>query len=396
MYTNIINTLTDNTYNLFGSACLFSCFFSSLDTTYSNNYNVTHYIPLGVTLILTTNFFWYSSHTKAFRGRITDIVYDVVDLWHRSMVFVTDIAIFLLICQPMSRNVNSQMHVPIEFAYIPIILCMCFIIDRSIYTPPPRVDDKKPVISYGRITTTILSMICFFVICQYDQHGIDLTNHMNESVRIFSFTGAVILYAIPMKPTAPHKHTGTDFIALALSKIAILTTGIFLFSNKASPLVNSSYKLHDYYSLRVLSQYNLELEELSETRIYHQNALLVNTPIITIVLNMLLKFTYIMLIGNGFSGLKSSIQARLKYLHPNNVPATTMHELVLCYFMACILLGILVVSRHFQSLHDIVPDTHSDGFLWVILSSIIIPLVFVLGHLLSLLIQRYVQNNLKP
>jgi hypothetical protein len=390
VYTKFINTLTDNTYNLFGSACLFACFFASLDTTYSNNYNVIHYIPLGATLILTTNFFWYSVHTSAFRGHIADIVYDLVELWHKTMVFVTDIAIFLLICQPMSRNVNSQMHVPIEFAYIPIILCMCFIIDRSICTPHLAADDKTPVISYGRITTTLLSMICFFVICQYDQHGIDLTNHMNESVRMFSFTGAVVLYAIPMKPTAPHRHTASDFTVLALTKVATLITGIFLFSNKASPIVNSSYKLHDYYSLRVLSQYNLELEELSETRIYHQNALLVNTPVLTIVLNMLLKFTYVMLIGNGFSSLKSSIQARLKYLHPKNVPVTTMHELVLCYLMACVLLSILVVSRHFQSLHDVAQDTHSDGFLWVIISSMIIPLIFVLGHLLSLLVQRYV------
>jgi hypothetical protein len=383
VYSTFINTCADNTYNLFGSACLFSCFFSSLDTTYSNNYNLYIFIPLGTAIITSTNSIWYLINTHAMRGKIADTVSNMVVLWHKTMVLVLDISMFLLICQPMSRNVNSQMHVPIEFAYIPIIICMCFIIDRSMHTTPLHNHSNTHNISYGRITIILLSMICFLVICLYDKHGIDLTNHMDETVRIYSFTGAVILYAIP---TGHHRHTVANFATLALSKITILIIGIILFSYKASPLMHSSYKLHDYYSLRVLSQYNPELEALSETKIYHRNALLVNTPVVTIVLNMLLKITFILLIGGGFSVLKSNIQLQLGWFH-KTPKVVEIHELVLCYLMVCILLGILVVSRHFQSLHEIVYDTHSDGFLWVILSSVIFPLVFALGYLISRLIQ---------
>jgi hypothetical protein len=362
--SRFLNIYTSNGCNLFGPAVIFACFFSSLETYHQDIYNFYIFIPLGINIIIAVNYIAYILSYRAPKIR------NIINTWQKTLILVTDIAMLLLICKPMSRNTNSQMHIPIEFAYIPVIICTCFIIERSLHNSLQGRMPMNTTTKATEVAIVTLSFISFLTICLYDKHGIDLTNRIDGWVRISSFIAAVIIYSIPLDTISKPHHI--EVIQLSLSKISVLVIGIVLFGLKSTPPANNMYKLHDYYSLRVLAQYNPELEARSDVIPYHKYEILQDTPIVNTLLNILLKCTFILLAGKSFSLVKHELSSILSV--PGNTRSKKfIHEQVLCYLIACILVAVLVVSRHVQNLRMISFEKHSDGFVWVFFTSLLVP-----------------------
>jgi hypothetical protein len=240
---------------------------------------------------------WWWSRTSATAATTTTTtttmmtLTDVFRAWHGASIATLEIAYILVLCQPLTANRGSPMHIPAEHAYTPLIFAACFVAPKLLPTPHQRTATTTVSSSSGSISrawtvaaqvVVLLNAVALFVVAGSQS---PLTTACGDLARqrrlepqwcVAVYCVVVFIYAIPMPGSPPPPPTGAErgspnyalIVPLGLLKASTLCLAVLVFCQQrptsqadcagdaewaAMTLRQQQQHTHDFFRLRVLA-----------------------------------------------------------------------------------------------------------------------------------------------
>lgn len=413
------NTLINDIVGSVGTPLILACYISTI----SDIYPTWVYILIGLLFNVCIGFLSFTF--LALDKKALDIkpsfkysILDIIGTWHGTSICITDISLLFIMSQSLSRGRESPMHIPTEIIYSPIILVSFFsfiCIDRSLKNRKKREYKKK--INDGETNDT-LGILCILfglasllITCSYSRPYInqpddynlgddiklflpnDLSYKSNNGISMISFFFMSLIYSIPSnlvcmynKERASKPMTAYHIISITVLKCIIQSVCIVLYKNSIPPstLMSKSlqdqYGLHDYYSLRIISQDNTD-------GLDGERGLL--PPTKKLFIGLIVRFYCLLSSCRWMIYMKDLID---NWINNHGIPVkdffTEIHELFLAYSSSCVMIGLISVTRQatlFTSDHTIYYgmqyEYHSMGLMWGMASMTIIMILIGICYL---------------
>jgi hypothetical protein len=318
-------------WNLFSASSILAAYFATIpDAARSNAHLIdsTTSVFLGILVIFTVN---YMNHVL----RRKPTYHIMLTLYHSSRLLAS-MSLFLILCQNIGHRGSQHHTIPVEYAYIPILLV-------SLMTSIK-----------GNARDTLQTSV-FFQCCEALSFMVIVfstrTNRSN-SARIVEtlplFIGLVSLYSIPVEREASNIKS---MLISATCKSVVLTVGILAMSLNKFPESSEFSKSHDFYTLRAVAHLDPQVHEYEISPLSH-------------ILSeqwLLGQFTKLIYLIQSCISYSELLHLQSFKVSSKNYP-NSRHELVIIGTIGMILLSAFCASKQNARLRQ--HGTHSMAMLW--------------------------------
>lgn len=373
----------------FGSPLILACYFATLLTTNSDSTeppSIWIFIPTASALVLLTGAATeaYTSAIPASLRLSLQPILAICFIWHRMLLLLLDLCLFFILSQSLSKKRNSPMHVPSEMAYIPVILCMYFVLPRILGRVTSPSHDKPPY--QNADADWVLSIILFFlftfpsfVLVLVYMDDAPLSKDIHPTFQVVIFILIVLTYAFHTKNFTFQESDDNQFqssrrLSLAIStifKAAVLCIGIFLFRANISSSHNGSadtrVKVYDFYSLRSITQETTQaITNQTDLPLFSLNNLA------RIIYGIYIRSGYLLCGGKWFLDLRdASYHFIWNSQIDRRIHETDIHDLHLAFLVFTILVSLfgasVGINYNTPTPAHIIAPTHSVEILWSML-----------------------------
>jgi hypothetical protein len=221
-------------WNFFGAACILAAHFATLQDAHAMDETVLQDTWLSVLLgsgIVT------GVHVVCYLLRTC--THPLMRLWHlchTSLSFVTEMSIFLILCQNIGMRGPQEYTIPVEYAYIPFLI-VAFIYSMRI------LPCQNSSVQQG------MSMLAFvLIVCLSWEPNMSYPGDAGVLLPLFMLL--VSIYAVPEEGVTS---VWQQVVFSAVGKCIVLGVAIACMNAATRPASEGFHRLHDFYLIRAVS-----------------------------------------------------------------------------------------------------------------------------------------------
>jgi hypothetical protein len=229
-------------WNFFGASCILAAYIGTLQDASAMHESV--FQGSGLSILISTGII-LGMHVFCYLLRNTS-VQKYLSLWYTALAFTCEVSLFVILCQSIGKRGPQMHHIPVEYAYIPLLVVV-LILSTSVGddTPQQRHLLKSPGIQGA-------SMLGFVIIITCAQSpNMSYPGNLHEMLPIFLLL--VFIYAVPM----PEILSKLEYVICSgICKSLVLTAAILWMNAAPRPDPHKFNRLHDFYTLRSVSHFD--------------------------------------------------------------------------------------------------------------------------------------------
>jgi hypothetical protein len=357
-------------WNFFSGACIFAAFFATIP-----DFDVSHDSVLysSAVSILVGSAVIVSIHVLFFALSSMSPI-PLLQLCYLTLTFLVETSLFLVLCQSMGKRGPQKFTIPVEYAYIPLLIVMLLASIRKCATNPIPVD-KRWTSPYAYLITQStafqLATLAVFtqIIASLPATNLSYPSTIEGVLPIYILL--VILYATPTHEVAKNLHYT---LLSTVGKCGILALGILRMGSVGPPDKSVFNRLHDFYLIRISCHSDPQLNYDDLSPIEH----LLSYKMIFGHFAKLVYITSACIWFNKIMCLKTWGVPLMSYQN-------SRHEVVLVSTISAVMLAAFSVSKQHGAFNNI--NSHSNGMLEGLVIDIIICIV------ISVICSKYLHNR---
>jgi hypothetical protein len=234
-------------WNLFGGACLFAAHFATLQNVDAMQESVLPLftsISVGALIIVCVHLGYHINLTVP--GIVRRLGRDL----YTCTSFLTEVSMFLVLCQNIGKRGPQQYTIPVEYAYLP------FLVTVLLYSSQ---------INFSTIWVQCSQGVAFLLILFYPvTYNMSYPGDISHVVPVFVLL--VFIHAVPVSDVSSDLH---HTLVSIFGKILALALGIGMMHSVPRPDPSTFNRLHDFYLLRAVSHFDPQFIESDVTPFEH-------------------------------------------------------------------------------------------------------------------------------
>ena len=408
-------------FGIVGAPLIWAGYFASLRDGDGESISYLLTIPLSCVIVAAVNVAWFflikatlgvDRAPESSLNRVPEWFLEIATAWRNTACLVLEIAAFLVFSQSFSRSRSSPMHIPSEFAYVPGVVAFMFIVPGAVLGSRARKCQKHA--SANALSVDSNNVFCGFL-CEEGSGGrhsavnsyVNLTlgstllwfgawvvilarlgtQEVDNSPPLqWLFSGIMlgmltVVYATPCiddvfpRPSAPDVWA---WVLITFLKCAFLVGTIVVFTETTAPRTSTHPHMHDYYSLRSLTQKDSSVHGAAPrvlSAFPHPERVAVG---------------FALRLACLFNACRILVDARvtfLKWLRMCKIVADKhlrdTHEIMIIYATGCILTAVLAVGSETSYNSVAESASHSMGIAWGLLILLVLYMAAVLMYALK-------------
>jgi hypothetical protein len=337
--------------NLFGAPGILAIYFATIKDANSMNDSALR-MPtlLGVCLIFVIHGIWSVFPESK--------IHQFINLCQTSISLLLEISLFLILCQSIGKRGSKQYSIPTEYVYLPLLIVLLMVTNRDRTTH--RIVESHWMFQ----SATLIAFLTIVLMYPYSNFPQNMS-YPGDSRDIFLlFIALVSIYAIPTQDVQTATTRNIALISSALYKSLVLIIGISCLNTGSTPDPSKFKRLHDFYSIRMVSHFDPQFEQNS-TNIWQ-----------IIIKDLAGHFTKLVFLATSCVWFGKLINLPIFSRYRTNTTNHSSHEVVVVCTIVFVMTASLAVSKQ----HDVAKSmqTHSIIMIWAIMLTIAYCIMVVL------------------